>query len=183
MTGSSEALPFCQPYELTVMIKTGIQWYALYTKPCWEKKVAGLMAVHAIEHYCPLQKIQRKWSDRKKIIMEPLFKSYVFVRINEKQQTEVRQVSGVVSIVQYLGKPAIIRDDEIDTIRQFLNEYRNIRLERMEFNVNDRVKVVSGPFMQMEGNVLEVKNKTVKVLLPSLGFLMVAEIEKTNLVK
>lgn len=165
------------------MMKSGMQWYALYTRPCWEKKVAGLMAMNAIEHYCPLQKIQRKWSDRKKIIMEPLFKSYVFVRITEKQQTAVRQVSGVVSFVQYLGKPAIVRDDEIDTIRQFLNEYRNIRLERMEFNVRDRVKVVSGPFMQMEGDVLEVKHKTVKVLLPSLGFLMTAEIEKTNLVK
>lgn len=165
------------------MMKTGMQWYAVYTKPCWEKKVAGLMSMHNIEHYCPLQKIQRKWSDRKKIIMEPLFKSYVFVRINDKQQTAVRQVSGVVSFVQYLGKPAIVRDDEIDTIRQFLNEYRNIRLERVEFNVNDRVKVISGPFMQMEGDVIEVKHKTVKVLLPSLGFLMTAEIEKTNLVK
>ena len=51
------------------------------------------------------------------------------------------------------------------------------------FNVNDRVRVVSGPFMQMEGDVLEVKHKTVKVLLPSLGFLMTAEIEKSNLVK
>ncbi len=164
-------------------MKTGLQWYAVYTKPCWEKKVAGQMAMHSIEHYCPLQKIQRKWSDRKKIIMEPLFKSYVFVRVNDKQQAAVRQVSGVVSFVQYLGKPAIVRDDEIDTIRQFLNEYRNIRLERMEFNVNDRVKVLSGPFMQMEGDVLEVKHKTVKVLLPSLGFLMTAEIEKHNLVK
>lgn len=141
------------------------------------------MAMNGIEYYCPLQKIQRKWSDRKKIIMEPLFKSYVFVRITEKDQSAVRQVNGVVSFVQYLGRPAIIRDDEIDTIRQFLNEYRNIRIERMDFNVNDRVKILSGPFMQMEGDVIEVKHKTVKVLLPSLGFLMSAEIEKTNLVK
>lgn len=165
------------------MMKPSTNWYAVYTRPCWEKKVAGLMAMNGIEYYCPLQKIQRKWSDRKKIIMEPLFKSYVFVRITEKDQSAVRQVNGVVSFVQYLGRPAIIRDDEIDTIRQFLNEYRNIRIERMDFNVNDRVKILSGPFMQMEGDVIEVKHKTVKVLLPSLGFLMSAEIEKTNLVK
>ncbi|MDF2189644.1 UpxY family transcription antiterminator [Paraflavitalea sp. CAU 1676] len=165
------------------MMKNGIQWYAVYTKPCWEKKVAGLLAMNGIEHYCPLQRIIRRWSDRKKVIMEPLFKSYVFVRISEKAQIPVRQVSGVLSFVQYLGRPAVIKDEEIDIIRQFLNEYRNVRLERMEFNINDHVRVVSGPFMQMEGDVLEVKHKTVKVLLPSLGFLMTAEIEKSNLVK
>jgi len=164
-------------------MRTGVQWYALYTKPCWEKKVAGLLAMQGIEHYCPLQRIQRKWSDRKKIIMEPLFKSYVFVRVTEKEQATVKQVSGVLNFVNYLGKPAIIRDEEIDTIKHFLNEYRNIRLERLEFNVNDRVRIVSGPLMTLEGDVLEVKHKTVKVLLPSLGFSMTAEIDKANLVK
>jgi transcription antitermination factor NusG len=164
-------------------MKTGVQWYAVYTKPCWEKKVAGLLAMNNIEHYCPLQKIQRRWSDRKKIIMEPLFKSYVFVRVLDKEHTAVKQVSGVLNFVTYLGKPAIIRDDEIDIIKQFLNEYRNIRLESMDFNINDRVRIVSGPLMTMEGDVLEVKSKTVKVLLPSLGFTMIAEIEKANLVK
>ncbi|AXY75563.1 UpxY family transcription antiterminator [Paraflavitalea soli] len=164
-------------------MRTGVQWYALYTKPFWEKKVAGLLAMHGIEHYCPLQRIQRKWSDRKKIIMEPLFKSYVFVRVPEKEQAVVKQVSGVLNFVNYLGKPAIIRDEEIDTIKHFLNEYRNIRLERMEFNVNDRVRIISGPLMTLEGDVLEVKHKTVKVLLPSLGFSMTAEIDKANLIK
>lgn len=164
-------------------MKMGIQWYAVYTKPCWEKKVAGLLAMYGIEHYCPLQRIQRRWSDRKKIIMEPLFKSYVFVHVREKEQGAVRQVNGVLNFVHYLGKPAVIRDEEIDTIKQFLNEYRNIRLERIEFNVNDHVRIVSGPLMMMEGDVVEVKHKTVKVLLPSLGFAMTAEIEKENLAK
>ncbi|NII27379.1 UpxY family transcription antiterminator [Pseudoflavitalea sp. X16] len=164
-------------------MQMGIQWYAVYTKPCWEKKVAGLMVMYGIEHYCPLQRIQRRWSDRKKIIMEPLFKSYVFVHVREKEQLAVRQVNGVLNFVHYLGKPAVIRDEEIDTIKQFLNEYRNIRLERIEFNVNDHVRIVSGPLMMMEGDVVEVKHKTVKVLLPSLGFAMTAEIEKANLAK
>ncbi|WP_315817056.1 transcription termination/antitermination protein NusG [Paraflavitalea speifideaquila] len=115
--------------------------------------------------------------------MEPLFKSYVFVRVLDKEQTAVKQVSGVLNFVSYLGKPAIIRDEEIDTIKLFLNEYPNIRLERLEFNVNDRVRILSGPLMTMEGDVLEVKHKTVKVLLPSLGFTMIAEVEKNNLVK
>ncbi len=68
----------------------------------------------------------------------------------EKEQSVVKQVSGVLNFVNYPGKPAIIRDEEIDTIKHFLNEYRNIRLERLEFNVKDRVRIVSGPLMTLE---------------------------------
>jgi transcription termination/antitermination protein NusG len=164
-------------------MKADLQWYAVYTKPCWEKKVAALLSQQQIEHYCPLQKVLRQWSDRKKIILEPLFKSYVFVRVAEKEKLPVRQTDGVLNFVNYLGKPAIIRDEEIDRVKQFLCDYKNVRLESMALNVNDHVRVLSGPFMMMEGNVLEVKRKTVRVLLPSLGFALTAEVEMSNLEK
>lgn len=162
-------------------MKTSLKWYAVYTKPCWEKKVAQLLAVKQIEHYCPLQKVLRRWSDRNKIILEPLFKSYVFVRVPEKGQLPVMQTDGVLNFVNFLGKPAVIRDEEMDTVKQFLSDYKNVRIEKVDFNVNDQVIITAGPLMRMEGNVLEVKHKTVKVMLPSLGFALVAEVEKSNL--
>ena len=58
------------------------KWYALYTKPRWEKKIDSVLIRKGVESWCPLQKIERQWSDRKKIIEDPLFKSYVFVRID-----------------------------------------------------------------------------------------------------
>src|SRR5687767_5047441 len=99
------------------------KWYAVYTKPRREKKVDKLLNEKGMESYCPLQKIQRQWSDRKKIVEEPLFKSYVFVRISDEQQTELRMVNGVVNFVYWMGKPAIIKDKEIEIIKKFLNEY------------------------------------------------------------
>jgi transcription antitermination factor NusG len=164
-------------------MKTTLQWYALYTRPCWEKRVAELLSQQQIENYCPLQKVLRQWSDRKKIIQEPLFKSYVFVRVPESGKITVRQTDGVLNFVNYLGKPAIIRDEEIDRVKQFLNDYKNVRVENIPLNVNDHVRVIGGPFMMMEGNVVEVKRKTVKVLLPSLGFALTAEVEIANLEK
>ena len=59
------------------------KWFALYTKPRWEKKVNLTLLKKGIEVWCPVQKVQKQWSDRKKIVEEPLFKSYVFVKINE----------------------------------------------------------------------------------------------------
>ena len=142
--------------------------------------MAELLGRANIENYCPLNKVSRQWSDRKKIILEPLFTSYVFVHITESQQLAVRQTEGVLNFVYWCGKPAIVRDDEIDMIKRFLNEYSNVRLEKSEVNLNDTVRIISGPLMMREGNVVEVKHKSVKVLLPTLGYTLVAEIEKTN---
>ena len=65
------------------------KWYAIYTRPRWEKKVNLLLGGKGIESYCPLNKIKRKWSDRLKTIQEPLFKSYVFVKIDDGENIEV----------------------------------------------------------------------------------------------
>ena len=75
---------------------------------------------------------------------------------------------------------SVIRDVEIEMIQRFLNEHQNVKLEKTAVNVNDIVRIVGGPFMDQEGKVLEVKNKTVKLVLPSLGYMMSAELETTN---
>jgi transcription antitermination factor NusG len=156
-------------------------WYAIYTKPRWEKKTAELLSKKRIENYCPLNKVIRYWSDRKKIVLEPLFKSYVFINTTEKEHTSIRQTDGVLNFVYWLGKPAVIKNAEIEAIQDFLSEYQNVQLEHVEVNINDTIKVKRGPLMEQEGDVLEIKNKTVKVYLPSMGYALVAEIEKTNI--
>ncbi|OKL39562.1 UpxY family transcription antiterminator [Pontibacter flavimaris] len=158
-------------------------WYAIYTKPRWEKKVAQTLTQHSIQAYCPINRVVRQWSDRKKIIHAPLFTSYVFVRITEKEIAEVKKGDGVINLVHWLGKPAIIRDEEIEIIRQFLAEHQNVQLEKVQFRINDKVKMTSGFLMDKEGVVVAVKNSTVKVALPSLNYIMFAEIDKSGVAK
>jgi transcription antitermination factor NusG len=153
------------------------RWYAVYTRPRWEKKVSYLLTRQKIENYCPVNKVQRKWSDRKKIVLEPLFTSYVFVNIDEAQQLSIRATDGVINFVHWLSKPAVIRDEEIETIRQFLNDFSNVQLEKIPVKTNDLVKIVRGALMEHRGQVVATKNKTIKIRLPSLGFMMYAEIE------
>ena len=92
----------------------------------------------------------------------------------------LRKTDGIINLVYWLGRPALIRDSEIDTIKRFLNEHANIKLEKTDVNINDTVRIVGGPLMEHEGQIISIKNRTVKVLLPSLGYLMVAEVETTN---
>ena len=157
------------------------QWYAIYTRPKWEKKVADYLEKKKIEVYCPLNKVKKQWADRKKIVFEPLFNSYVFVYATPEEQVKIKQTDGVMSFVYWLNRPATIRQEEIDTIKKFLNEYDNVFLERSPVNLNDRVRIINGPLMMWEGNVIEVRTNTVKITLPSLGQTLVAEIRKDNL--
>lgn len=158
-----------------------MNWHAVYTNPRWEKKVAKKIADKGLEVYCPLNKVRRKWSDRYKVVEEPLFKSYVFVRIKEQEQSVIRLVNGVVNFVFSEGKPAIVRDREIELIRKFLKEYQDIRVSPVSLTKGAKVRVTSGVLMDSEGIVVDVKNKTVAVLLETLGYELTAHFELSSL--
>ncbi len=96
---------------------------------------------------------------QKKSSSEPLFKSYVFVRLRESQMSLVKQVYGVINFIHFLNKPAIIKEDEIETIKRFNNDYKHVRLQKVGLEINDNVKIIGGPFMNMTGNILNVEAK------------------------
>lgn len=160
---------------------TAKQWLAIYTKPRWEKKVHQLLTSAGLESYCPLHKVKRKWSDRYKTIEEPLFKSYVFVKASIEERTDVRMVNGVVNFIYWLGKPAIISEKDILTIRRFLSEYQEVSAEPLQLAPRQRVQVTHGILMDTKGEVLRVKGKKVEVLLECIGYKLVASVDKQYL--
>ncbi len=157
------------------------KWYAIYTRPRWEKKVHLLLQQKDIESYCPLNRVRKKWSDRIKIVHEPLFKSYVFVKILDVDKSLVRLTTGVMNFIYWDGKPAIIREKEIHIIKKFLNEYDDVTVEKIQLEKNERVHIDAGPLMGLEGKIIEIRSKTVKVIIDSLGYALVATIERTKL--
>lgn len=157
------------------------KWLAVYTRPRWEKKVTQLLAEKGLESYCPLNKVRRKWSDRVKIVEEPLFKSYVFVKVDNNDRTAVRMTPGAINFVYWQGKPAVIRDKEIIAIKRFLDEYKNVEVQTRELKVNQRVRVTNGLLMDQEGKVLDIRHKMAKVAIDSLGYILVAYIDRSKL--
>ncbi len=157
------------------------KWLAVYTRPRWEKKVNRLLTEKGLESYCPLNKVRRKWSDRMKVVEEPLFKSYVFVKVDNNDRIAVRMTNGAINFVYWDGKPAVIKEKEINAIKRFLNEYENVEANPVDLKVNQRVRITNGTLMDKEGKVLDVRHKTVKVAIESLGYILVAYIERTKL--
>ena len=158
-----------------------MKWYVLYTKSRCEKKVSGLLSKRDIENYCPLNKVIRQWSDRKKVVYEPLFSSYVFVRSMVADLNKIKQTTtDIVNFVYWLGQPAIVKNEEIELIRQFMGEYTNVKLEKTIVNVNDHVRITRGPLVNNIGLITEIQNNKVRLHLPTIGYTAVAEINLSN---
>jgi len=160
------------------------KWLVVYTKPRWEKKVNTSLVKKRIEAYCPLNKVRRKWSDRMKTIEEPLFKSYVFVKVEDAGMTEVRFVDGVLNYVYWNGKPAIVREEEIIEIKKFMSEYEDVEVSSIELKPSDAVVLNAGVMMGATGRVMRMMgNNTVEVRIDSLGFILTAKFDKKTVSK
>jgi len=156
-------------------------WYILYTKPQSEKRVAVLLTKKKIENFIPLVSVEAQKSWRNKVTHRPLFKSYVFVHVTEQEIVALRQTDGVINLLYWLGKPAVITEAEVNAMREFTADYQNIDLEKLTVNSNVIEKSIFRSSYEIEGNVIAVKNKTIKINLPSLGYAMIAKLKEDSI--
>lgn len=146
-----------------------MNWYVVYTKPKWEKKVADKLNQLGIECYCPLISQVKQWSDRKKKIEVPLFNSYVFVQLPDSERNSVFSVAGVIRYLFWLGKPAIVKDQEIEVIKTSLKAPNLSDVSVSSIQVGDKIKLESGVFSNQNAIVQEVSNNYYILVLETLG--------------
>ena len=144
-------------------------WYVLYTKPKNEKKVAERLTAAGYNVYCPLHKVKRQWSDRVKIIEEPLFKGYLFIQVEDHKRDEVFSFPGAVRYLFWQRRPALVRDAEIKTIQKWLGEYAHEDIDISDILPGDYVRITSGPFTGEQAVLLDKTNKKAVVQLKELG--------------
>jgi len=156
-------------------------WYAVYTKPQAEKKVAALLTKKKMEVLVPMVNAKTKLFRKNKFVFEPLFKSIVFVNATQEETQVLKQTNGVINLLHWLGKPAVIDTSEINAIREFTENYRNIKLEPTTVNNEEEVNNYNGSSISIEGKLYAVKNKMVRVKLPSLGYFLTAELEEESI--
>ena len=136
-----------------------------------------------LEVYCPLRKTKRKWSDRYKWVEEPLFRSYCFVRLLEKDRNQVFGVPGVVRYLFWLGRPAVVRDEEIAGIREMLGCFDHEHIVLREFDVHDRIKVRGGGFDSLEGEIVEKRGSKLQIFMEALQVVVYVDLRSANVEK
>ncbi len=139
------------------------QWYAIYTRSRHEKTVASRLEEKQIEVFLPLRKVLRRWKDRRKEVLMPLFSSYVFVRIPDTRKLSVLQTPGVVQILSEKGKPLPIPEDQIASIQILVESGLNYD-PYPYLKEGSLVSVVRGPLSGVQGILLEKRKKHLLVL-------------------
>ncbi len=163
------------------MVESVLQWIAIYTNARAEKQVAQRLSNLAIEHYLPLQKKMRKWSDRMKMVEMPLIPSYVFVRTAKSDVFRIRQVQGVVEVVSFGGKVAVIPDQQITNLRLLVDHDMEIFVHNIEsIKKGSRVRITEGPFKSMEGEVVkDFSHGNFGVRVDGLNFVFVVDVDQS----
>ena len=161
------------------------RWLVAYTKPRNEKKALERLSQKGFTVYCPLKKEKKKWSDRWKWVESPLLPSYLFVWVAPSEQTEVLQDPSVVRWLYWLGKPAVVRDEEIETLRKWLNDFPEAEFQVEPLRAGDRVRVKNGALMGETATVLSTSSTKLELYLIELSAkitlnLKTNQIEKIN---
>jgi transcription antitermination factor NusG len=141
-------------------------WYAVYTRPLKERRVAVLLNKKGIECFCPLVMVREGRGEYKRQAELPLFGTVVFAHAAPNEVASILSTSYVVTLAYWKSSPAVISEAEIDIVKRVTDTYADIRLEKSNVEMGGKAQIIEGP---------SVKYKNIKVNLPSLGFTMVAE--------
>ncbi len=150
-------------------------WYGLYTKINSEKKVVELLYRRNIENYYPTRVVTIKGNFGRKKMEQPLFPSYVFIRVEEARLDSIKKFPGVINLLFWLEQPVIIQDSEIEIMKIISSENPDIQIQKSKINykkINDGPKIYS---IEIDGI------KTFKVTLRSIGYNMITQIESPKL--
>jgi transcription antitermination factor NusG len=156
-------------------------WYAAYTCPRHEKRIAEQLQRKEVDFYLPLYETQHRWKDRKVIVSLPLFPGYVFVHIALRDRLKVLEIPSVVRLVGFDGAPTPLPEEEIQLLRSGLSQ--RLRAQPHPYlKAGRKVRVKSGPLQGAEGILLRHKDKLRVVLSVDLIMRSVAvEIDAADL--
>src|SRR5216683_1733805 len=167
--------------EMEIQRASGAQkWHALFTRHQHEKSVALALSNKSHEVYLPLYRSVRRWQDRDKQLMFPLFPCYVFIRAGMDRQLQILTTPGVIHIVGWGGKPAIVPQTQLDAVSQIVES--GLLVETHPYlQCGDRVRVKTGPLMGLEGILTRKKGVArLVVSMEMLGRSAAVEIDVLN---
>lgn len=145
-------------------VQEELKWYALKTKPRAEKKLNDRLLNVNIETYLPITKEWKQWSDRRKLIEEPLFKGYIFVKMKPSNFLSALQQDGAVHFVKFGGIAASLDDEKIEFIRKIVTNQMRFEVTDLKLETGDKVEIIEGPLKGYKGEMLRDKSKNTIII-------------------
>lgn len=156
------------------------QWFVIYTRPNSERKVNSLMVERGITSFLPMYSVRRRWSDRIKQLMVPLFPNYLFVKCTEHEVISLSRIRGIVRFLTTEGRPVTVQESVINTLQKVIQHQPDICVLEgcQEFKKGTEIQIDKGVLagargivVNSDGNTklmveLECLNRVVSVRIP-----------------
>ncbi|MCK4568861.1 MAG: UpxY family transcription antiterminator [Bacteroidales bacterium] len=157
-------------------------WYAIYTRSRTEKQTHKLLLKAGIDTYLPLIRVLKQWSDRKKWVEEPLFRSYIFVCITQAEYYDVLNTPGSVRFISFEGKAVAIPPQQIEAIRQYVDTGQELPDVELDLSPGTMVDIIAGPMRGISGELLEIMGKKkVRIEIDGLGQAVYLELPASHI--
>ena len=140
-------------------VKDNKKWFAIYVKSRSEKKVFKLLEDIGIESFLPLITRVKQWSDRKKKVEEPLFRSYLFVKIPLSDYYTILNINGVVKFITFERKPVPVPENQIIAIKEYLSDTELQSIDYEDFKEGEQVRIKSGQMKDLIGRFVKINGK------------------------
>lgn len=154
-------------------------WYAAYVKAMREKKVARELEALGVEHYLPIQKCRRKWSDRIKIVDRLVIPRIIFIK--ETPEGRLELLKTLPDRMRFMTEngpysPVVIPETQMDIFQKMVS---GVEAE-VTFNGDipspgDKVRVKFGPLAGQECEMVRISGKN--CIAARLGLLGTATLE------
>jgi transcriptional antiterminator RfaH len=149
-----------KPYNINSSLQLQTpHWYAVYTRSRSEKRLMEKLSAKGIDAYVPLRKTLHQWSDRKRLVLEPIIRSYCFVKVSDKDYYEVLNTPGAVRYIWFSGKPAIIPEHQIEMLKVITGSEVELECLPDNFHPGVQVRVNAGPLKGLVGELANIANK------------------------
>lgn len=136
-------------------------WRVFYTMARAEKQCESLLVRKGFDVLLPKAEVMRQWKDRKKKVVEPLFKNYIFACVNEAERLQVLRTQGIVRTVAFQGKLAQLSSHEVEQLRILQRDPFVVRAVGVPLPAKGTaVQVMQGPFQGLQGTVVQHRGKT-----------------------
>ena len=157
-------------------------WYALYTKPKKERQVQHALDDRGIETFLPEIRRRSKEGKKKRVF----FPCYLFARVDFEKVSfsSVNWTPGLRRVISFGGKPTVVRQEVVDTIRTRLAQIEAVGYDSCYgFKPGQRVSIKSGPLKDLEA-VFDRRlssSDRVRILVEILGRQTACEVEGSDL--
>ncbi|MDA1082649.1 MAG: UpxY family transcription antiterminator [Gemmatimonadetes bacterium] len=133
-------------------------WFVIWAESRAEKKVNQRIVAMGIETWLPMIKERHRWSDRWRDVECPLFPGYLFAKATNANWHAILRTPGVLTVVKEKGKPALLADSFVTSLRNVIGREGAIPepvTERVEYAPGDEVIVQEGALSGVRGVVRE----------------------------